>query len=176
MIRRTQYEHKAIFSGDSRGIVRATTQASAAVSKFASQESNAAKAINRYNASVQNSTALTRNLSRVVGGVSLAAVAAEFTRTADAMTLLEGRLSLVTGSTRELEATQAELFSLAQSSRADLEAFTSFYVRLAQRLGTATRNGLELTEVTELVSKSLTIGGATAKETSASLLQLSQAL
>lgn len=176
MTRRTQYEHKAIFSGDSRGIVRATTQASAAVSKFASQESNAAKAINRYNASVQNSTALTRNLSRVIGGFSLVAVAAEFTRTADAMTLLEGRLNLVTGSTRELEATQAELFSLAQSSRADLEAFTSFYVRLAQRLGTASRNGLELTEVTELVSKSLTIGGATAKETSASLLQLSQAL
>ena len=173
---RTTYEHLLKLTGDNTGMVRAADGSSNALRRLDESSRKGQKSLDKYNSSLQVSARATTALGRAFGGITIGLVAREFIQAADSMTLLEGRLRLVTSGTVELVSTQRELFSVAQDSRASLEATTSFYVRLAQRLGDVSSGSLALSEITELVSKSLKIGGATAKETSSSLLQLSQAL
>jgi len=173
---RTISEHLLRLTGDNSGFVRAADGSSSAIKRLDESSRRGQASLDRYNSSLQVSTRATTAFARAFGGITIGLVAREFVQAADSMTLLEGRLKLVTDGTNDLISTQQNLFSVAQDSRASLEATTSFYVRLAQRLGEATTGSLELSEITELVSKSLKIGGATAKETTSSLLQLSQAL
>jgi len=173
---RQRQEYLLELTGNSTGAVKALSATTRAAKSLNAEQSLASKSIRRYNQDVQNSTTLSRNFGRALGGLSLLTLARNFVQTADAMTLLNGRLKLVVSGTSEFNKIQRELFRGAQDARADLEAYSSFYVRLAQRMGTAKTAGLELTQITSLVSKSLALGGATAKETSASLLQLSQGL
>lgn len=173
---RSVYEHLLRLTGDNSGLVRAADGSTSAIKRLDESSRRGQASLDRYNSSLQTSTRATTAFARAFGGISVGLVAREFIQAADSMTLLEGRLKLVTDNTNDLISTQRTLFSVAQDSRASLEATTSFYVRLAQRLGETTTGTLALAEVTELVSKSLKIGGATAKETTSSLLQLSQAL
>lgn len=173
---RTNYEHLVRFIGDSTSMVRASDKSAKALSRIDENSRKAQAGLDRYNSAIQTSNRATSNFASVFGGVSLALLAREVVQAADSMTLLQGRLKLVTDGTADLVAKQEDLFDVAQDSRASLEATTSFYVRLAQRLGDTADGTLRLTEVTELVAKSLKLGGATAKETTSSLLQLSQAL
>jgi len=173
---RTIYEHLLRLTGDSSGLVRAADSSSGAIKRLDESSRRGQAALNKYNSSLQVSTRATSAFARAFGGITIGLVARGFVQAADSMTLLEGRLKLVTNGTEDLTSKQAELFAVSQDSRASLEGTTSFYVRLAQRLGDTSGQTLKLTEVTELVAKSLKIGGATAKETTSSLLQLSQAL
>lgn len=173
---RTVYEHLLRLTGDNSGLVRAADGSSNAIKRLDESSRRGQASIERYNTSLNHTTRATTTLARAFGGISAGLVAREFVQAADSMTLLGARLRIVTTNSDELAATQRTLFEVSQDTRASLESTTSFYVRLAQRMGTAKQGALELSEVTSLVSKSLKIGGATAKETSSSLLQLSQAL
>ena len=95
---------------------------------------------------------------------------------ADAWTLLSARLGLVSGSGAALAATQAQLFRLAQELRAPLDSITTLYTRLAINTENLNLSQSQLISVTRAVSQAMTISGSTAQETSAGVIQLTQAL
>lgn len=105
-----------------------------------------------------------------------AAILQQFVAYVDVFTNMENRLKLVTGSTEELTAVQAELFRVSQSTRTSIESNTELF----QRLTTSTLNlGLsygELIGLTETVAKTLKISGATANEAEKAIRQLGQGL
>jgi len=173
---RTVYEHLLRLTGENASMVRAADGSTAAIKRLDESSRKGQQSLDRYNRSMQVGTNASSAFAKAFGGISIGLLAREAIRAADSMTLLEGRLRLVSSGNADLVATQRELLAVSQDSRASIEATTSFYVRLKQRLGDVTTGSLQLSEITELVSKSLKIGGASAKETSSSLLQLSQAL
>ena len=111
----------------------------------------------------------------IVGIISAQAFQA-IARYSDAWTGVEGRLKLVTNGTSDLIATQKALFAVAEDSRQSYEATATLYTRMAR----ATRNlGIDQTELlrtTETINKALIVSGASASESSSTILQLSQAL
>lgn len=96
--------------------------------------------------------------------------------TADEMMNLDGRLRTITKSDGERYAVEEQLHNLAQNNRQDLSAMGDLYFKVARG---AQRYGFDAAQsmrVTDIVSKALTVGGASATEAKASILQLGQAL
>lgn len=93
----------------------------------------------------------------------------------DALTSANNRLKLVTASQKEFNATQQELFQIAQSTR---QSFTTT-IELHARLGLATKDlsksQKELLPITDTINKAMIISGGTAQAQAAALVQLGQA-
>lgn len=117
-------------------------------------------------------TELLAFLSVRVAGAQLGALI----KTADEVKLLDARLRLATKSHQEYAAAQAGLFEIAQRTRTGLAENITLYGRTAdsiRRLGGSQKESLALTEA---VSMGLQISGASATESSAAMLQFSQAM
>ena len=94
----------------------------------------------------------------------------------DEMNSLDGRLRIVTETDKERLNLERELYATAQNSRQDLGATGDLYFKIAKsakELGVDSRQALDITET---VTKALTVGGATTQQTTATILQLGQAL
>lgn len=101
-------------------------------------------------------------------------VVKQFATMADAMTNVNSRLKLVTSSSQELVTVQAQLFSVAQSTRiryTDLVDTFAQMSRATKELGVSQRDMLK---VTETISQAVTISGGSAASAQAALVQLSQ--
>lgn len=95
---------------------------------------------------------------------------------ADDMMNLDGRLRTVTQAEQERYELEDKLYAMAQKDRQSLNSMGNLYYKVArgaQRFGVSQEDSLRVTDV---VSKALTVGGASAQEASASILQLGQAL
>lgn len=102
--------------------------------------------------------------------------ASQITDTADAMMSLDGRLRTVTKSEEERLAIESELYSMGQKTRQQMVTLGDLYYKVArssEEMGFSQKENLR---VTETVSKALIVGGASAAEASATILQLGQAL
>ena len=89
---------------------------------------------------------------------------------------LDGRLRTVTQAEQERYELEDKLYAMAQKDRQSLNSMGNLYYKVArgaQRFGVSQEDSLRVTDV---VSKALTVGGASAQEASASILQLGQAL
>ena len=94
----------------------------------------------------------------------------------DEMQSLDGRLRIVTKSEQQRINLERELYQTAQNARQDLGATGDLYFKIsksAKELGVNEKQALEMTET---VTKALTVGGATTQQTTATILQLGQAL
>lgn len=94
----------------------------------------------------------------------------------DEMLSLDGRLRIVTNSEQERLQIEHALYDTAQRSRQDLGATGDLYFKIsksANELGVSQQQALDMTET---VTKALTVGGASTQETTATILQLGQAL
>lgn len=121
--------------------------------------------------------------SRSLGGLGSALKAAvagaavrEVVRVADAHTNLSNRLRVVTRDEREMGAVRSELFRVANQTRGSVTDLSAVYGRLAlttRNLGLTQREVLELTES---LQQATVLGGSSAQEASAALIQLSQGL
>ena len=119
----------------------------------------------------------------LVGGLKGALVALggmaiieEIKQTADAMMSLSSRIKLVTKDDAERLRIESRLYSMSMKNRASLEDLGDLYYKTAlsaQRFGASQEDVLRLTDI---VSKSLIIGGADTAQQKATILQLSQAL
>lgn len=99
----------------------------------------------------------------------------ELVRMTDNYTKYIAQLKLATESTREFATANADVKRIASSSQQDLQSVGVLYARIAngtRELGTTQR---EVAQITEAVSASLVISGATATEAASAQLQLSQA-
>lgn len=116
---------------------------------------------------------LLQNALFVLGGAGLLA---GLTRMLDTLTNFENRLVLVTRSTQELNAVQEELFNISNRTRSNFESTAEIYTRVAlavRELGLSQRDTLNFTET---LNQATILSGASTREASAALIQLSQGL
>lgn len=104
------------------------------------------------------------------------AIVSEIKETADAMMSLSSRIRLVTQNDTERLNVESRLYAMSMKNRASLEDIGDLYYKTAlsaQRFGATQEDVLRLTDI---VSKSLIIGGADTAQQKSTILQLSQAL
>ena len=108
-----------------------------------------------------------------LGGMALVN---EIKQTADAMMSLSSRIKIVTKDDAERLRIEQSLYAMSQKNRASLEDMGDLYYKTAlasKRFGASQEDVLKLTDI---VSKSLVIGGADTAQQKSTILQLSQAL
>ena len=112
-----------------------------------------------------------------IGGMFAAAFSASVIRqTADEVMNLDGRLRSVTSSDRERLQIEDKLYEQAQNSRTSWQGQETMFYKIAKA---SNRYGYSLDDtarMTDIVSKALVVGGASAQEAEATILQLGQAL
>ena len=104
------------------------------------------------------------------------AIISEIKQTADAMMSLSSRIKIVTKDEAERLRIESTLYAMSNKNRSSLEDLGDLYYKTAlasKRFGASQEQVLKLTDI---VSKSLVIGGADTAQQKSTILQLSQAL
>lgn len=119
----------------------------------------------------------------IVGGLKGAFVAlggmalvSEIKETADAMMSLSSRIKLVTKDDAERLRIESALYAMSNRNRASLEDLGDLYYKTASSAKAFGASQEDVLRLTDIVSKSLIIGGADTAQQKATILQLSQAL
>lgn len=118
---------------------------------------------------------LSQTLMRLAGVAASAFAGGKVIEQADDYNTLISRLRLVTDSQEQLNDTYEKLFQSAQSNRVALGSTVELYARLANSAQELNLNQGQLLQITDSVSKALTVGGGNARANAATLLQLGQA-
>jgi tape measure domain-containing protein len=128
---------------------------------------------------VESISAQLRNLQNLASVwaafAGVRAVVRDLVSTADAMTSLNARLRIATGSTEAYAQAQQTVQAVAISARSDLESVATLYTRLAQSSQSLGISQQELGEITEAVSMAVTLSGGSAASAAAGVQQLAQA-
>lgn len=109
-----------------------------------------------------------------IAALGLGLLASSLIDTADAMTLADARLGLVTETSAEFTAVQIRLFDQAQETRQEFVNLIDVYGRFARSTRDLDISQSALLQSTELINKSIILSGATSAESSSALIQLSQ--
>lgn len=108
--------------------------------------------------------------------VASASILQQFVQFADTLTLVRNRITLVTNTTRELNAVQAELFRISQETGTSLEASAQLFNRLARSTTDLNLTYQQLLDLTRGINQALIVSGATSQEARAGLIQFAQGL
>lgn len=133
---------------------------------------------------LQNSIQSLANGAKMVGQVLVAAFAVDriiaFTqaiqKSADEMMNLDGRLRTITSTEVERFEIEDNLYDLSQQNRQGMKEMGNLYFKIANGTKKYGFNNDDFMRATDIVSKSLTIGGASTAEAQSTILQLGQAL
>lgn len=101
---------------------------------------------------------------------------ADVLKTADTMKTLDTQIKLVTKSEQEHAAVKANLYNISNKTRQDITSTIEAYTNNARSLGQLGKNQAEVLKFTENISLAMAVGGKSAQEQSAALLQLGQAM
>ncbi|WP_324730971.1 tape measure protein [Pseudomonas paeninsulae] len=115
-------------------------------------------------------------LKGLISVAVLQRAAAEYANLADQGKLIETRLKLATKSQEEFNRAATEVRRIANENGAALTPVVQLYSRLAPVMREAGRSQEDILKVTEAVSKSLRISGASTAEATSTLIQFSQAM
>lgn len=122
-------------------------------------------------------------LSSLAGGLKGAFVAlggmalvSEIKQTADAMMSLSSRIKLVTQDDAERLKVESALYNMSIKNRASLEDLGDLYYKTASSAKQFGATQEDVLKLTDIVSKSLIVGGADTAQQKSTILQLSQAL
>lgn len=116
------------------------------------------------------------SLSPIIMAVNGALAAGAIVRYADSWNRMIGRLGAAHVPLERIAVIQDEIADIAVRSRSPLEAVGNLYSRMSRSAHILGLSQSEVGETTELLSKALVNSGATAQETSSSLIQFSQAM
>jgi tape measure domain-containing protein len=155
--------------------------------EFKSNSRQARQDLSQLDRSVKN---IDQNVAKASKGMSALASAAKIAGTAfagifatkqlagvvDSVTLIENRIALVTGRTKELNKTFLELQQISLRSRGSLEGIADLYNRLGRTTKDLGVTNQEILKVTETIQKAITISGASAQSADAAIVQLGQGL
>lgn len=159
-------------------------QASSATTGFASATQSAAAVTVRTHrqigAGVESiSTQLGRMRNEVLGlaglGISASAIRS-VVNAADAYTNLTSKIRLVAESDRQALAIRSEVLAIANDTRQAFEATGELYTRMARSTEALNLTQSQTARITETINKAFVISGATAQESAAAIIQLSQGL
>lgn len=112
----------------------------------------------------------------VLGGVGLGQVTSVLSGMADELAGMEGRLKLVTSSSREYAQAQKDIAQIADDQRAGLAEVGGLYTKTASVASDLGASQKDVAKFTEAVAASLLLQGTSAKESAGALLQLGQAI
>ena len=104
------------------------------------------------------------------------AIISEIKQTADAMMSLSSRIKLVTKDEAERLRVESTLYEMANRNRASLEDLGDLYYKTASSAKQFGATQEDVLKLTDIVSKSLIVGGADTAQQKSTILQLSQAL
>lgn len=169
--------------GDASGVIRASADASRAVSGIGQASQQAGTAGRRAGQQIaegadqaaQASQRAAQAMRSLVASAAAAFGTAQIIQAADAYTRMTGALTLATDSASELAATQQMLFDIAQANRAPLEATVSLYTKLSGALKESGATSAELASITSTISQAMAISGTSAAAAEGAITQLGQA-
>ncbi|MCE3001267.1 MAG: tape measure protein, partial [Xanthomonadaceae bacterium] len=95
---------------------------------------------------------------------------------ADAATLLDARLRIVSRSSEEYANASGLVLDIAQRTRSELNSTANLYTRLSTALKDTGASQQEVARLTETINKAFVVSGASAGEAAAAITQLSQGL
>lgn len=133
----------------------------------------ASAGLDRVDDSAKRTNVTLRNL---IGGLAGFEGARRIISAADAYASINARLQLVTRSQREYLAAQAQTLAIAQRTQTDLASTATLYGKLDSAVRSLGGSQADALRLTELINQTFRISGATAAESGAGVLQLSQAL
>ena len=114
--------------------------------------------------------------SAVAASAALAQTVGMYVRLADESANMSARLRLATKSQDEFNVAQRATFEIAQRTSTELTSVVDLYAKLSQSTGELGVSQGELLRLTESITQTFQISGATAQEASGGLRQLSQAM
>lgn len=120
--------------------------------------------------------AVSDKLKSLAGFAMFGMGVADILRTADTMKTLDTQIKLVTKSEQEYTAVKANLSNIANKTRQDIGSTIEAYTNNARSLGQLGKNQAQVLKFTENISLAMAVGGKSAQEQSAALLQLGQAM
>lgn len=116
------------------------------------------------------------NLTNALRGLVAYVSIRQLVEYADTWKLVQGRMSLVTTSTQQLNRVTKDLFDVAQRTRNSFVAVADTYTGIARATRELGVSEQTLKRITETISKTVTISGAPAASAEAALFQLRQGL
>ncbi len=134
------------------------------------------EAQNRLNTSTTQTVGLLGQMKSALAGLAIAAAALQAIKMADAYTMLNSRLKLVTNGATELVDVQGKLYRSSQASGTLVSSSTELYIGLARatkELGTSQGN---LLTITDTFGKAIAISGGSTASASAAITQFNQAM
>ena len=159
---------------------RGVKEGAAALDNLASAGKRAEQSTNTLTGASKKASfeisALAKVAAGAFAGFQIAGLASEFIKTADAMTLMNARLRLVTTSQSEFAAVQSGLIALAKENRVGLGEMADLYTKLFPSVKAAGGGMAETMSIMDSFSKSLTLGGASAMAAASATLQFGQAM
>lgn len=108
-----------------------------------------------------------------LGGMALVS---EIKETADAMMSMSSRIKLVTKDDAERLQVESRLYAMSMKNRTSLEDLGDLYYKTASSAKQFGASQEDVLKLTDIVSKSLVVGGADTAQQKSTILQLSQAL
>jgi len=152
--------------------------------KVRSDSRQAQADLRKLNKSVDNISATTTNMARnlqrsvtaLTAGIAGIVALKGLTNITDRFTLIENRIALVTGRTKELNTTFKELQEVAIRSRGSLVGIADLYNRLGRSTKALGVSNGDVIKVTETIQKAIVISGASAESANAAIVQLGQGL
>lgn len=179
---------------DSRGAQRDAASMRKELESLESSGNRVAPAMDKAGASIESAgrrsdassrkvgglAAETDKLLGVVGGLAAPFAAAfsvsKIAQYSEQYTNLTNRLRLVTEGTEQLAFAQDSVYRVAQNSRQSLQSTAEVYQRVAQNARQLGLSFADVESVTETVSKTMALSGASAQAAEASMVQFGQAL
>ena len=151
-------------------------RASTDLGRLGDRSTDTSARIDRLNRSSAELNTTLGRLKGVMSGVFAGIGIGSIIKTADTMQSLDSQVKLVTSSMEQFNAVQSELRDIANRQYADIESLTQLYTRSQRALSNLGKSQREVLQFTENISMAMLVGGASAQEQAAALLQLSQAL
>ncbi|MDD2092429.1 phage tail tape measure protein [Pseudomonas guariconensis] len=179
---------------DSRGAQRDAASMRKELDSLESSGNRVAPAMDKAGASIEGAgrrsdasskwvgglAAETDKLLGVVGGLAAPFAAAfsvsKIAQYSEQYTNLTNRLRLVTEGAEQLAFAQDSVYRVAQNSRQSLQSTAEVYQRVAQNARQLGLSFADVERVTETVSKTVALSGASAQAAEASMVQFGQAL
>jgi len=160
-------------TADGRVAVVEAGKTNAAMGEIGKTAQGVVAQIDRLDASIRRVASGAATLAGIGLGAGLLR---DTVRSADAMTNLDSRLRLVTASLYEQQRASDAVFQISQRTRQALDATGDLYYKVAKGADTLGLSQQRIIGLTETISQSVALSGASAESAKASIMQFGQAL
>jgi tape measure domain-containing protein len=161
---------------DGRGAATGANQVTRSLNNIRKGAAQTNQALGRTSRGFRQTAKSSATLGQAIGALGGVLAIGRVVAYADAWTLVNNRIRLVTDSSTQLIAVTEQVFGIAQEARVGLASTAELYQRIArsaEQLGISQQRVLN---VTKSVSKAITISGVSATSATAAIVQLGQGL